>query len=529
VSLRWVILVATLVAGLVPLALISWNSIDQYQSANQQATAIATKALDDKSISFLQVQTVQTADAIARFLDERVEDTTSAVLVPRTPEAYLTFYQAHTGQIWYPTGSKDGPKDRRDTVPLYREIAYIDADGLERLRVADGQVVPASALRNVRSPADTTYRTETYFNDTRALPAGEVYVSHLTAWHVSLDQQPAKSARQGGVVGSEFGQYLGVIRFATPVFTADGRFDGIVLLSLDHRHIMEQTIHSYPTSEQPVVWPDYVSGNYGQVWDDEGYTIVHPVLARMRGLDARGNVISPLTNDMSDAEKALHTFNMLAGNDPAPQGYAATVRGERLYASNRNQAGTLKANYYVPIPFRHGVYAKSGVFGGIAISANIEDFHRAASTLRANFGTEQARLTSRLLTLSLVAVVLLAVTSTFIARNVTRPVHRLTEAAELMEKGELDTDTLNSLLRRRILDEVTILAQVFKKMAEQVQLRERKLKEQIVELRIEIDEAKKASQVNEIVESDYFKNLRASAQTMRGRVKGVKSGDGAPV
>jgi CheY-like chemotaxis protein len=48
-------------------------------------------------------------------------------------------------------------------------------------------------------------------------------------------------------------------------------------------------------------------------------------------------------------------------------------------------------------------------------------------------------------------------------------------------------------------------------------IREQKLKEQIQELRIVIDEVKKAGQVAEITETEYFQNLRERAKTLRGK------------
>jgi phosphoserine phosphatase RsbU/P len=53
----------------------------------------------------------------------------------------------------------------------------------------------------------------------------------------------------------------------------------------------------------------------------------------------------------------------------------------------------------------------------------------------------------------------------------------------------------------------------------QVQERERALKAQIQQLKIEIDEKRKAQQVSEIVESDYFQRLSENARKMRERNK----------
>jgi len=54
-------------------------------------------------------------------------------------------------------------------------------------------------------------------------------------------------------------------------------------------------------------------------------------------------------------------------------------------------------------------------------------------------------------------------------------------------------------------------------------LRVQKLTEELENLRIQIDEAKKERQVAEITGSDYFKNIKARAQEMRSRVKGQES------
>jgi phosphoserine phosphatase RsbU/P len=53
----------------------------------------------------------------------------------------------------------------------------------------------------------------------------------------------------------------------------------------------------------------------------------------------------------------------------------------------------------------------------------------------------------------------------------------------------------------------------------EVQEREAALKEQIQQLKIEIDEARKAKQVEEIVETEYFQKLSEEARRMRARSK----------
>jgi hypothetical protein len=45
--------------------------------------------------------------------------------------------------------------------------------------------------------------------------------------------------------------------------------------------------------------------------------------------------------------------------------------------------------------------------------------------------------------------------------------------------------------------------------------REHRLKEQIAQLRIEVDEVKRARQVEEVTETDYFRTLQEKARRIR--------------
>jgi nitrate/nitrite-specific signal transduction histidine kinase len=106
-----------------------------------------------------------------------------------------------------------------------------------------------------------------------------------------------------------------------------------------------------------------------------------------------------------------------------------------------------------------------------------------------------------------------------LSRGLTRPITALTAAAERVAEGEYDQD-LSKLYSGRLRDEVSTLAQVFDIMIGKVHAREEHLKRQVRELRIEIDQTKKERHVQEIVESDYFRELRASAKEMRRRARG---------
>ena len=52
-------------------------------------------------------------------------------------------------------------------------------------------------------------------------------------------------------------------------------------------------------------------------------------------------------------------------------------------------------------------------------------------------------------------------------------------------------------------------------MASEVRAREERLRAEVAELRIEIDEARQARRVEEITSSDYFRELRDRASDLR--------------
>jgi CheY-like chemotaxis protein len=98
-----------------------------------------------------------------------------------------------------------------------------------------------------------------------------------------------------------------------------------------------------------------------------------------------------------------------------------------------------------------------------------------------------------------------------------RNVAAVTEAAAAVESGAFDPDSLTDVARRE--DALGRLARVFQSMAREVRAREQRLRQEVRELRIEIDEARKANQVAEITETDYFQQLQQKAQSMRRRAQ----------
>lgn len=97
-----------------------------------------------------------------------------------------------------------------------------------------------------------------------------------------------------------------------------------------------------------------------------------------------------------------------------------------------------------------------------------------------------------------------------------RHVASLTRAASDLELGRFSLESLAEAEERE--DELGRLARVFRKMAGEVQRREESLKKRVAELKIEIDQARKESQVSDITDSEYFRRLQATARSLRRRI-----------
>ena len=99
-----------------------------------------------------------------------------------------------------------------------------------------------------------------------------------------------------------------------------------------------------------------------------------------------------------------------------------------------------------------------------------------------------------------------------------RQVALLTDAAAAVEQDTFDPVVLAGIAGRA--DALGNLARVFRHMAEQVNLREARLRQQVQDLRIELDVVRQSHQVAEIIESDYFLALRSQARDLRSIVAG---------
>lgn len=117
-----------------------------------------------------------------------------------------------------------------------------------------------------------------------------------------------------------------------------------------------------------------------------------------------------------------------------------------------------------------------------------------------------------------IGYVVLLIAAFGVASAFANPISALAASAERIGEGHYDEDIADMSVGP-FRDELTVFADVFEIMIGKVHKREQSLRRQVEELRIQIDEKKRSEQVAEIVDTDFFRDLRTKARTMRSRGK----------
>jgi HAMP domain-containing protein len=115
--------------------------------------------------------------------------------------------------------------------------------------------------------------------------------------------------------------------------------------------------------------------------------------------------------------------------------------------------------------------------------------------------------------LSLIVLIIGLVSGLLLSRRIIRPVEAVTRAARDLSEDNFDPASLDTAAQRS--DEVGELARTFQRMGTEIVARERRLREQVAKLSVQIDRTKVEEAVSDIAESEYFLRIKERAEELR--------------
>jgi signal transduction histidine kinase len=433
------------------------------QQTGKTANDDAVRALDERSREALEALTTDLARQVADFLYDRDRDVLQAARLEPSAAAYRQFLASHTralyehgayvptadGKGWMPSVQfapdnpvqsplADNAKDFHARMPenygtkalrpLFLEISYINASGMEKVKAQQGDLLPAG-LRDISKRENTFVKAETYWPDLKKLKAGEIYVSEVigpyvkTQWIGPYTKARAEALKKpftpedSGYAGLEnpLGKrFRGIVRWATPV-EKGGQIVGYVTLALDHAHLMAISNGVRPTSERFAPIADPASGNYAFIWDQKSRSIAHPRDYFIVGYDPdTGEPAAPWMDEelwagwqssgqsWQDYASTIPPFRdpSLKRKASVESSQSGSVGLDCRYLNFSPQchgwnalteyggsgsfviffSGLWKLTTAATIPYYTGQYgASKRGFGYVTIGANVDDFHKAAT------------------------------------------------------------------------------------------------------------------------------------------------------
>ncbi|MDD2855510.1 MAG: ATP-binding protein [Desulfuromonadaceae bacterium] len=466
------ILIITLMLSLLPLVASSLILLLNLESTSSRLTSEIGDKADIQALESLQMRASQVAENMAALLRSCENDLIFLSRSQLDTSTLLNFYGSRKGEIWYRTGGIPSPIEVRDQLPLYRNIALIDRNGREKLVITDGTITPSTELRNVSNRSETEFLNEDYFERVRKQP-GKIYISHLTGFHISKNDQLNGAAEPEDALDGKL--YKGVIRFAAALFDNHGNFNGAIVLSLDHRHLMEFTQHIDSGHNFSTVFPSYKSGNYAFMFDDEGWIITHPKYWDIRGVDHLGRLIPPYSESSgkSDIENGRIPFNLDYAGFIHPN-YPVVANQVRKHQSGfvdtTNVGGAKKIMAYAPILYSSGDYERYGIFGGITIGFQLDEFQNTARKGSRLINQQLGEHRQQSGVILLITSILAAIAAWALSGGITKPLLQLTEGAKKLAEGDI-----SSRVTVTSTDEIGDLGKTFNFMAEELENRKNSL------------------------------------------------------
>jgi len=282
------------------------------------------------------------------------------------------------------------------------------------------------------------------------------------------------------------------VTYSRPVYNAGAELIGVVAADVTLKTVNERIINT-------------------QV-GDLGYALL---------IDGHGNIIARPGLSPGDKrwDESFETENLLQSNNRDISNIASGMTAGKTGVAKAISDDGEKYIAYAPLTntgWSVGIVMPVGEIVAPALATR-EKITTSTEEARLNISQQIGRTQNTFILTFVVLIPIVIGLAFWLARTISKPVLSVTTAAQSMEKGELTEEDISKLNQSQGEDEVATLSRVFAKMAAEVKARENRLKKQVEELRIEVDQSKKARQVAEIIDTDYFQNLKKKAKEMRNK------------
>ncbi|GAB6146652.1 PAS domain-containing sensor histidine kinase [Desulfocicer niacini] len=472
-----------LVLSLVPMMVLGLYTWVRMNHVVELLVDSSRTALTQTSMSLLQARAGAIATQVEQFLDAAVADLNMLATLPPDSGIYNSFFQVHQRTIWLPTGDSLAPRGITSTLPLYAEISFVDLEGNEQILIREGQ--PLSSRRNVATPFLSAYGREDFFEKTMAMTGDAPHVSHLLGFHVARPEPPAGVNQLSDTEIPPWPErnraFSGIIRFSRKVYD-HGTPVGVVSIALDHRHLMEFTQHVQPFGNEKVLSPNYFSGDYAFMFDDQGWMITHPKPWDIRGVNSEGILVDPTTDAYrkKEIQAGKLPFNLL--HVPfVHENYGTiarqVIKGLSGVQQTASVGGIPRILAYAPIKFNLGEYRDTGCFGGVTLGVQTGRFHNTVNGTSITIRAILKKIAHNYLLLVAFTAIVVAAVAVFLSRTFTRPIRLLSSHMGEISRGNYDVSiAINSG------DELEILVQEFRSMGRKLKQNEKNLVKSLKDL-----------------------------------------------
>ncbi|NOY60492.1 MAG: hypothetical protein GXO75_16395 [Calditrichaeota bacterium] len=466
----------------IPVIILISQSLAKLDNVKNLSNETSKTIVEEQTDQICRTEAENIAKRISDFLFSCELDLEIFSQLPVNSESYLKFYDLHKRYV----------TSLKTFKPLYKEVAFINSKGYEVVKIKDSTVVPKKELTDISIPANTTFTSETYFEDTKNSNIG-IYVSHLNGWYVSRQEQIQQKK-----------SYVGVYRFCKKIVDKQGNFKGICMLALDHLHIMDFVWQE--SLDKKSLLTIYKSGNYNYIIDDEGWIVAHPKLWDIRGLDKEGHPIAPLTDKTPrwKLEAGLIPINLknmdwrlrdIYTGEPMSSIVKRVQRGETVVYTMTSSGiygeveGIIRTRACAPIFYSPDGYKKYGIWGGVVVGKSMENLLNKTKIFTSKIEIISKNTKTQMRILAVIISLAILAFSFLLARFIAETMSKLNNSLVRIGRGEFIEPDIKSPIK-----EITEVSAGVKRLSDELHEKDDKIKQYIKDLEIvnvKLGEAKK--------------------------------------